>query len=71
MPTFFNSIGSSGSETAAITKLMIVGGYLPPATKLALKRNGLYPSALLYLFMVELLRRLWDRLERRSSTMKR
>jgi hypothetical protein len=50
VPTLFNSVGSSNSETMAITKMMIVGGYLPPDTKLALKRNGLYPSALLYIW---------------------
>lgn len=47
VPTLFNSVGSSNSETMAITKMIVVGGYLPPATKLLLKRNGLYPSALL------------------------
>jgi hypothetical protein len=50
VPSLFNSVGSSYSETMAITKWMIVGGYLPPATKLSLKRNGLYPSALLFIW---------------------
>lgn len=49
-PTQFNSVGSSNSETMAITKMIIAGGYLPPATKLLLKRNGLYPAAMLYLW---------------------
>lgn len=54
VPTLFNSVGSSNSETMAITKMMIVGGYLPPDSKVALKRNGLYPSALLYLWKASL-----------------
>ncbi len=47
-PTLFNSMGSSNSETMAITKMIVAGGYLPPKTKLLLKRNGLYPAAMLY-----------------------
>ncbi len=54
VPTLFNSIGSSNSETMAITKMIIVGGYLPPATKLLLKRNGLYPAALLSIWKAAL-----------------
>jgi len=54
VPTLFNSVGSSNSETLAITKLMVVGGYLPPASKLTLKRNGLYPAALLYMWKAAL-----------------
>jgi hypothetical protein len=54
VPTLFNSVGSSNSETLAITKMMIAGGYLPPDAKLALKRNGLYPSALLYMWKASL-----------------
>ncbi len=54
VPTLFNSVGSSNSETMAITKMMIVGGYLPPATKLLLKRNGLYPAALLSIWKAAL-----------------
>ena len=54
VPTLFNSVGSSNSETMAITKMMIAGGYLPPASKLALKREGLYPSALLYMWKASL-----------------
>ncbi len=53
-PTIFNSVGSSNSETMAITKMMIVGGYLPPESKRILKRNGLYPSALLYMWKASL-----------------
>jgi len=52
--TLFNSVGSSNSETMAITKMAIVGAYLPPATKLLLKRGGLYPSALLYIWKAAL-----------------
>ena len=52
--TLFNSVGSSDSETMAITKVAIVGAYLPPATKLLLKRGGLYPGALLYLWKAAL-----------------
>ncbi len=54
VPTLFNSVGSSNSETMAITKMMIVGGYLPPETKRILKRNGLYPAALLYMWKASL-----------------
>jgi hypothetical protein len=54
VPTLFNSVGSSNSETMAITKMMVVGGYLPPETKRTLKRGGLYPSALLYLWKAAL-----------------
>ena len=53
-PTIFNSMGSSNSETMAITKMIIAGGYLPPKTKLLLKRNGLYPAAMLYLWKAAL-----------------
>ena len=54
VPTLFHSVGSSNSETMAITKLIIAGGYLPPESKLRLKRNGLYPSALLYIWKASL-----------------
>jgi PKD repeat protein len=53
-PTIFNSVGSSNSETMAITKMILAGGYLPPSTKLTLKRSGLYPAAMLYLFKAAL-----------------
>ena len=49
-PTLFNSVGSSNSETMAITKMILAGGYLPPATKTLLKTHGLYPAAILYLW---------------------
>ncbi|MHC4818602.1 MAG: PKD domain-containing protein, partial [Planctomycetota bacterium] len=54
VPTLFNSVGSSNSETMAITKMIAAGGYLPPATKLLLKRNGLYPAAMLYVWKAAL-----------------
>jgi len=54
VPTLFNSVGSSYSETMAITKMIIAGGYLPPETKLLLKRSGLYPAAMLYLWKAAL-----------------
>jgi len=54
VPTLFNSVGSSNSETMAITKMILAGGHLPPATKLLLKRNGLYPAAMLYLWKAAL-----------------
>lgn len=50
MPTIFNSVGSSDSETMAITKMMIAGAYLRPELKLELKRGGLYASAMLWLW---------------------
>ncbi len=50
MPTLFNSVGSSDSETMAITKLVIAGAHLSPAMKLKLKRTGLYASAMLWLW---------------------
>lgn len=53
-PTLFNSVGSSNSETMAITKMILAGGYLPPKTKLLLKRNGLYPAAMLYVWKAAL-----------------
>ena len=54
IPTLLHSVGSSNSETMAITKLAIVGAYLPPDTKRLLKRNGLYAAALLYLWKAAL-----------------
>ncbi|NUN49441.1 MAG: choice-of-anchor D domain-containing protein [Candidatus Brocadiae bacterium] len=50
MPTLFNSVGSSDSETMAITKMVIAGAHLSPAMKLRLKRTGLYASAMLWLW---------------------
>lgn len=54
VPTLFNSVGSSNSETMAITKMIIAGGYLPPETKRLLKQNGLYPAAMLHLWKAAL-----------------
>jgi len=54
IPTLFNSVGSSNSETMAITKLAIAGAYLPPGTKSLLKRNGLYAAALLSIWKAAL-----------------
>jgi len=53
-PIFFNSIGSSGSETHALTKMIIAGGYLSPELKKRLKVNGLYPSTMLYIWKAAL-----------------
>jgi len=50
MPTLFNSVGSSDSETMAITKMVIAGAHLSPDMKLKLKRNGLYASAMLWMW---------------------
>ncbi|MSR48374.1 MAG: hypothetical protein EXS13_15155 [Planctomycetes bacterium] len=50
MPTLFNSVGSSDSETMAITKWVIAGAYLKPELKLRLKESGLYASAMLWLW---------------------
>jgi len=49
-PCFYNSVGSSGTETAALTKMLIAGSYLPRELKPELKRNGLYIATLLYLW---------------------
>ncbi len=54
VPSFYNSVGSSGSETMAITKMILAAGYMPKKTKLLLKRHGLYPSALLYMWKAAL-----------------
>lgn len=54
MPTLFNSVGSSNSETMAITKLIIAGAYLAPDLKALLKRQGLYASTMLYLWKAAL-----------------
>jgi hypothetical protein len=53
-PCYFNSFGSSGSETPALTKMLIAGGHLPRAMKAELKRNGLYIPTLLYLWKAAL-----------------
>jgi len=54
MPTLFNSVGSSNSETYAITKLMVAAAYMPPEAKKTLKQHGLYPAALLYMWKAAL-----------------
>jgi len=54
VPSYFNSIGASGSETMGLTKMVIAGGYLPRETKLLLKKHGHYPSALLYIWKAAL-----------------
>lgn len=54
VPSFYNSVGSSSGETTALTKMIIAGAYMPKETKALLKRNGLYPSALLYIWKAAL-----------------
>lgn len=53
-PAIFNSVGSSDSETMAISKMIIAGAHLRPELKLLLKRHGLYPSALLHIWKASL-----------------
>jgi len=50
MPTLFHSLGSSDSETMAITKWVIAGAHLAPEMKLELKQSGLYASTMLWLW---------------------
>ncbi|MEN8205434.1 MAG: choice-of-anchor D domain-containing protein [Pseudomonadota bacterium] len=50
VPIFYNSIGSSGSETMALTKLTAAGGYLPRTVKPELLKHGLLQPAMLYLW---------------------
>jgi hypothetical protein len=50
MPTLFNSVGSSDSETMAITKWVIAGAHLKPELKLRLKERGSYASTMLWLW---------------------
>jgi len=54
VPVFFNSVGSSSSEVKALTKMMIVGSYLPVKTKAKLKLHGLYIATLLYIWKASL-----------------
>ncbi|KAF0219889.1 MAG: HYR domain-containing [Geobacteraceae bacterium] len=54
VPCYYNSIGSSGSETMALTKLLIAGGYLPRDLKPALLRNGLFIPTMLYIWKAAL-----------------
>ena len=49
-PSFFNSIGSSGSETWAIAKMMIAGSYLKRDLKQSIKEHGIYPATMLYIW---------------------
>lgn len=46
----FESVGRSGSETGALFKMLVAGGYLPRTTKDLLKRHGAYSLALISLF---------------------
>jgi len=54
VPSFYNSVGSSGSETWALTKMVIAGGHLPKAVKPLVKKHGLYPATLLYIWKAAL-----------------
>lgn len=54
VPSIFNSLGSSGSETWALTKMCIAGGCLRGELKRELKRHGLLPSTLLYVWKAAL-----------------
>lgn len=46
----YHSLGRSGSETHALLKMLIAGGFMPRATKELLKRHGLYATTMLTLF---------------------
>jgi hypothetical protein len=50
----FHSFGRSGSEKNGLFKMLVSGGYMPRTTKDELKRTGLYPSALLYIYKASL-----------------
>jgi hypothetical protein len=50
----FHSFGRSGSEVGGLFKMLVSGGYLPRTTKDLVKKHGLYPSTLLYLFKASL-----------------
>lgn len=50
----YHSVGQSGSETRALTKMLIAGGCMPRATKDLLKRHGAYAIALLTVFKAAL-----------------
>ena len=54
VPAFFNSVGSSGSETWALTKMVIAGAHLRTDLKKEIKRHGIYPATLLYLWKAAL-----------------
>ncbi len=46
----FQSVGRSNSETGALFKMLVAGGYLPRATKDLLKRHGAYAMVLINVF---------------------
>jgi hypothetical protein len=46
----FNSVGRSGSESGALNKMLLAGGYMPRATKDLLKKHGAYGLALINIF---------------------
>lgn len=54
LPSIYNSMGSSGSEVAALGKLVLAGGYLPREVKRDMKRAGIYPASLLYIWKAAL-----------------
>ncbi len=54
IPCMFNSVGSSGSETWAMTKMAIAGSYLRKEIKRAAKLRGLYAATLLYIWKAAL-----------------
>ena len=55
LPVFaFHSFGRSGSEVGGLFKMLVTGGFMPRSTKNLLKRNGLYPAALLYAYKAAL-----------------
>lgn len=53
-PVYYNSMGSSGSETMALTKMSIAGACMDRKLKDWLKVNGLYAATLLYLWKASL-----------------
>ena len=54
VPSYFDSVGSSGSEVHGLLKMMIAGGYLPIAMKPELKRHGIYIATMLYIWKASL-----------------
>ncbi|MCW5831739.1 MAG: hypothetical protein KIS78_04705 [Labilithrix sp.] len=46
----YQSLGRSSSETRALQKMFIAGGFMPRPTKELLKRHGLYATVMLTLF---------------------
>ncbi len=54
VPSLYNSVGSSGSEVAALAKLTLAAGYLPRDVKRNMKRAGIYPASLLYIWKAAL-----------------